>query len=263
MDDCYFPTVACLCPTAYRPWLLENAVACYQAQDYPAGRRRLVILDDSGIYEPQEGDGWELHATAARYPSLPEKYHRLLDLAGDCDVIAVWEDDDVYLPWHLSAIVRSMGWDEETRQPSSPWAKPRTVWTMCPDLKMESGLGRFHASLAAGRVFLQGVQGWPLTHRGDFDLQFIARLAEAGRQADPSAIATPSYIFRWASTSSPHGQGFMRGPGDQTWYDRANYGARKAFDDWQRRTGWQRGTPLRPALDEETRRLFETIEKRG
>lgn len=253
----YIPTVACLCPTAWRPWLLENAIACFEAQDYPAARRRLLILDDSGIYEPQTGDGWELFATAARYPSLPEKYHRLTELAGDADVIAVWEDDDIYLPWHLSALVGAMGWRSDG--PLRPWAKPAAVWTMCPDLKKESGAGRFHASLAAWRLFLARLGGWPLTHRGDFDLQLIGRLSAAARPADPCESAQPSYVFRWASTGSPHGQGFMRSPADETWFDRAFEGGAAAFDAWQRRIGWQSGTPLRPALDEETRRVFQAI----
>ena len=51
------PFVSCLCPTYRRPKLLENSIACFLAQDYPADRRELIVLDDAGELENQTGDG--------------------------------------------------------------------------------------------------------------------------------------------------------------------------------------------------------------
>ena len=43
MRDEGLPLVACLCPTYRRPSrLLANAIACFEHQDYPAQRRRLI-----------------------------------------------------------------------------------------------------------------------------------------------------------------------------------------------------------------------------
>ena len=59
---------------------------------------------------------------------------------------------------------------------------------------------------------------WPLTLRGDFDQQLIARLTALGSAGDPCVFTSPSYIFRWRSTGAYHGQALMQGPDDEEWY---------------------------------------------
>ena len=96
--------LCCLMPTYGRPSLVQNAIACFLAQDYPAKRRRLLILDDAGQIAPQEGDGWSLCSTPIRMPTLIAKYAALEAVdAGWADAFVIWDDDDIYLPWHLSA----------------------------------------------------------------------------------------------------------------------------------------------------------------
>lgn len=204
-------SVACLCPTYKRPRLLENAIACFEAQDYP-GPKRLFILDDAGQIQPQSGDEWELHATPTRFPSLPAKYNALLAMAAGYDAIAVWEDDDIYLPHHLSVSLAGLH--------ERPWSKPSQVITIVPTPKIEDAAGRFHASLVMRADLLRGLGGWPATRRMDFDLQLIARLHRLSPPFDPSQLAPPSYVFRWASTRSYHGQAYSRGPDDEGWWER-------------------------------------------
>lgn len=50
------PLVTCVCPTYKRPQLLQNALACFLAQEYE--RKHLVILDDAGQFCEQSGDDW-------------------------------------------------------------------------------------------------------------------------------------------------------------------------------------------------------------
>ena len=54
------PLVSCLCPTYRRPQLLENSIACFLDQNYPADRRELVVLDDAGELQSQTGEGWQI-----------------------------------------------------------------------------------------------------------------------------------------------------------------------------------------------------------
>jgi len=68
------PFFVCLCPTYGRPRMVQNAVACFLAQDYPVDRRRLLILDDAGQIPAQKGDGWEVFSMSERFESLPAKY---------------------------------------------------------------------------------------------------------------------------------------------------------------------------------------------
>jgi len=81
-------------------------------------------------------------------------------------------------------------------------------------------VGRFRSSLAFERELFDRPGGWPLTKRGDFDQQLIARLTAIEAPSDPCQLDSPSWIFRWGQTNVYHGQAFMRGPEDEGWYER-------------------------------------------
>ena len=87
-------------------------------------------------------------------------------------------------------------------------------------LEQEDAAGRFLASLAVRREIFDRIGGWPLTKRGDFDQQLIARLNAIERPGDPCQFAEPSYIFRWGQTNAYHGQRFRQGPEDEGVGDR-------------------------------------------
>lgn len=226
-----FPLIACLCPTYRRPArLLANAIACFEAQDYPADRRRLFVLDDAGELEPATGPSWSITTTATRSPTLPAKYNALVGLVDssratpeqwEAEIIVVWEDDDIYLPWHLSAIVNTLrASDELDRKYGRMWVHPSKVWSLYGvRIHQEPGRGRFHAALAMSVETLRHIGGWPDTPRADFDQQLLARLRrECGPPADPCKDAPPSYVFRWGSTASYHGEAWMKSPADVSWY---------------------------------------------
>lgn len=208
--------IACLCPTYGRPELLANAIAQFERQDYPAADRRLFALDDSGLLRDQDGDGWELTSIVSRFPSLPHKYNMLLAFATawHADAVVVWEDDDIYLPWHLRANAEALD--------LRPWAHPRMVGSLYTgEYQEELAEGRFHAALAFRIDFLVQLGGWPATLRADFDQRLIAKANELGGQpAMPDVDLPPSYVFRWGSTGHIHGQSFMLAPADEGWYHR-------------------------------------------
>jgi glycosyltransferase involved in cell wall biosynthesis len=206
------PFVSCLCPTYRRPKLLENSIACFLAQDYPADRRELIVLDDAGELGAQTGEGWQIISIPRRFRSLPEKFNALAGLSQG-EILIVWEDDDIYLPHHISSHVAAMA--------GHLWSKPSTVLSdYTGQIQEEDATGRFHASIAMTRQAFIQCGGWPLTLRGDFDQQLIARLNSIGPAGDPCQQAAPSYVFRWSSTGSYHGQALMRGPEDEAWYGR-------------------------------------------
>ena len=156
--------------------------------------------------------GWQIISIPRRFRSLPEKFNAIAGLAKG-DILVVWEDDDIYLPHHISTHVRAM----EGRL----WSKPSFVLSSYTGrLEQEDATGRFHASLAFRREIFDRIGGWPLTRRGDFDQQLIVRLNAIEPPGDPCQFADPSYIFRWGQTNAYHGQAFMQGPEDEGWYDR-------------------------------------------
>ena len=85
---------------------------------------------------------------------------------------------------------------------------------------MEDAAGRFHASLAFQREVFDRISGWPLTKRGDFDQQLIARLTAIGAPGDPCQLDSPSRIFGLSQTNAYHGQALMQGPEDEGWCER-------------------------------------------
>ena len=169
-----------------------------------------MILDDAGQIAPQTGDGWEVISVTRRFRSLPEKFNALAGLARG-DLLLVWEDDDIYLPWHITAHVEALA--------TGGFSKSSRVLSLYTGgLQEEDATGRFHASVALTRSAFESVGGWPLTSRGDFDQTFLNRLQRVGVTVDPCCSHPPSYVFRWGSTGAYHGQAQMRGPQDEAWY---------------------------------------------
>jgi hypothetical protein len=208
------------------------------AQHYPTDRRELIVLDDAGELENQTGNGWQIISIQRRFRSLPEKFNALAGLAQG-EILVVWEDDDIYLPHHISSHVTAMD--------GHLWSKPSKVLSdYTGEIREEDATGRFHASIAMTRQAFIQCGGWPLTLRGDFDQQLLARLATTGTPADPCSDAQPGYVFRWGSTGAYHGQALMQGPEDERWYERS-------LD-----TGIAvPPSTLIPMLDHETSQLFE------
>lgn len=243
----------CLCPTYNHGRLLPNTLACFAAQTH--ADRFLLILDDGGQIQPQTGDGWLIESVDKRFPSLPAKYNAMLRIAAnrllDWDAVAVWDDDDVYLPWHLSAAVAAL--EGVSAEPS---AKPSAIWssythrltcrqcgvtthdlvgwqpvpcrlcgssdTVCRPMR-EPAAGRFHGSLVLSRPAVERIGGWVQTRRADFDQQQIAAAAAAGPMIDLLAHSphqVPSYVYRWQTTAASHCSGLMASPDNDTWYDR-------------------------------------------
>jgi len=65
--------LAAVCCTFRRPHLLGELIESFLRQDYPRELRELIILDDAGDYDNQQGDGWQLISMPRRFRSLGEK----------------------------------------------------------------------------------------------------------------------------------------------------------------------------------------------
>lgn len=243
-----YPFIVALCPTFNHPELLANSAALWEMQDYPAERRRLLILDDGGAFQDDfgpPGRTWSLCASPERAASLPEKYNRLASVATPWrpDAFVVWEDDDLYLPGYVSAHARVLAEHE--------LSKPARVLSDYPGYLVEEGAaGRFHSTLGFRRELLDRVGRWPETKRADFDQQFIHALeAAAISRGDPFADRPIGFVYRW-HTGAHHGQSFMHGGDDESWYDRAG-SQRPAYVG-----------RLEPTLDDRTRGLLAELGSR-
>lgn len=197
--------ILCICPTYGRPQLVRNALACFLAQSHPD--KFLVIVDDAGQIAEQRGDNWAVLPLPERSPSLPLKYAAAVEAFPEFDAVSIWDDDDIYLPWHLEAANAAL-------EAGAGIAKPYTVLSLYTGkITPESGRGRFWASAVVFRKHLERRGGFINTPRADFDQM---HLKAWGLPVDIEC----GFVFRWGSTKHPHAQGFIASPDDAGWYER-------------------------------------------
>ena len=198
--------IAAVCVTWNRPRELGKMIRCFERQDH--AERELVILDDAGQYEPVEGPGWRLISVSKRFPTLGEKRNAAIRLVSpDVEALAVWDDDDLYLPWALSATVAALQ--------IAPLSRPGIV--LHPDigghLYQHETNGLFHSGWGYRRDAFDSVDGYPAANNGE-DQRLLSRFAAAEiATADPIALGyRPFLVYPWGmvgtshlSGSGPHG----------------------------------------------------------
>ncbi len=202
--------IAAVTVTYKRPSQLGRMLACFLAQDYP--NRELVILDDAGQYESRQGECWRLVSVPRRYPTLGAKRNAAAALISpDVDALAVWDDDDCYLPWALSASVAALK--------RAGWSRPGIVLHASPD-----GSGRliqhrtwasdpagklYHAAWAFRRETFRQIGGYSHALNSGEDQELMRRLVRAETaEADPCQLGyAPFLVCSW-------GQGPWSAPGE-------------------------------------------------
>ena len=103
-------------PTFGRPAYVPEAVACFLQQDYP--RKELILLNDCpGQTYVGDVEGVRIVNVPNRFQTLGEKRNASIEMARG-EIIAVWDDDDISLPWRLS-----WSWQEMQRL-QTPFYRP-------------------------------------------------------------------------------------------------------------------------------------------
>ncbi|MEN6406835.1 MAG: glycosyltransferase family A protein, partial [Thermoguttaceae bacterium] len=183
--------IAVVCVTYNRPRSLGRMIRCFERQDYAP--RELVILDDAGQYCSVESPQWRLISVSRRYSTLGEKRNAAARLVGpDVELLAVWDDDDLYMPWALRASVAAL------RQ--SAWSRPSVVLHPRPDgtLRQHQTGGLFHSGWAYRRDAFEQVGGYPAIDNGE-DQGLAGRFQQHDiAAADPIALGfLPFLVYPW------------------------------------------------------------------
>ena len=194
-DNCRsWPAVTCLCPTYGRPERLRDAVACFLWQDYPGGSR-LLILNDAPAPLSVAAPRITVHNSRLRYPTLGHKRQALLEMAST-PLVAHWDDDNVYLPWHLTSVVSAL-----LGHPGARCAKPGAAWYGwgLPGRWELRGVRRnnFEGQMVFDRERALELGGYPPLDSG----QALALLNAFRRAGELHTWDPPphelSYIYRW------------------------------------------------------------------
>ena len=183
--------IAVVCATYNRPRQLGQMIRCFQQQDY--ADRELVILDDAGQYPPTEGPLWRLVSRSMRFSTLGEKRNAAARLvSSDVEALAVWDDDDLYMPWALRASAAALE--------QAPWSRPGLVLHPQPDgsLRQHRTGGLFHSGWAYRRDVLDRAGGYPPINNGE-DRGLASRFHGLGvAEADPLTLGfLPFLVYRW------------------------------------------------------------------
>ena len=187
--------VSCICPTYNRPprsqWLLEEAIESFLRQDYP--NKELIVLNDC--------PGQQLICDAPdvlvvnmprRFSTYGEKLNAAIALAQGSH-IALWNDDDIMLPWRLSKSLERLA--------DADYYNPQVYWFLDPaGLHHDDQMGCGHICSIFTRSAFDIVNGYP--HTTGFDDQILDRRLKTHpdvKQAVPSILRVDEwfYIYRW------------------------------------------------------------------
>lgn len=121
------PLVSCICSTYNRPpthtHLVEEAIESFLRQTYP--NKELIVLNDCPGQELLfNAPGVRVINVPERFPGLGEKHNAAID-AAQGELIAIWDDDDISLPWRLSLSVDRLG--------DADYFNPKRFWMMARD----------------------------------------------------------------------------------------------------------------------------------
>jgi len=201
-----------------RVGLAREAVACFLAQT-AASRATLLIYNQHPAPISFSHPRVRVVNEPIRYPALRQVKRRMHELARpDAEFIHWWDDDDLYLPWHLEDCLDHI-------RDAVAW-KPASSWFWQHDGEISRTRNQFEGSWMFRTEFLAAA---PLdTHPDYSDHPVIMQAMESGQVATTEFGDRTSYIYRWA-TGAPHVSDFvdLRSPGSQA----------TALDEWRARSG--------------------------
>jgi len=209
------PKVSCVCPTYGRVTTLGEALDSFLIQTYAP--RELVILNDApkaitevrGLRQVARADCGGGHWTAgpgvdvvvhnaALFPTLGHKYAALLELATG-DVIAHWEDDDLWFPNHIETCVWRL-----LRKPGIECVRNESAWVLERQGKgaawRYAGTSRnmFESQMVFRREAAREIGYAPCHLRQS--LHLLQKLIARGRTEHGSIHPWNTYVFRWDTT---------------------------------------------------------------
>jgi Glycosyl transferase family 2 len=199
------PPISCMCLTFARSQrLVEEAVYSFLSQDYE-GDKELLLLNDFDrqriVFDhPQV----TVVNVPARFHTVGEKRNAAAALCR-YDLLAVWDDDDIYLPHRLTF---SMQRYEERKR----FFRPSKAFVLNHGVITGPTANLFHGGSIWHRSLFDQVGGYAHMGSGqDRDLEARFKLllgSDIQYQAiQPSEIY---YVYRWLGTGSYHLSAFGR-----------------------------------------------------
>ena len=181
--------VDCLMGTYGRYSFTCEALACF-LQQTALSQATLLIYNQHPIPLRFDHPRVRIVNEIRAVSSLRHIRQRMHELAApSADLIHWWDDDDLYLPWHLEDCLRHVA-------DHVAW-KPASSWMMDGNEKVWRHANTFEGSWIFRAEYLKAA---PLhTHPNYTDHPVILQTVEAGRLARTELGGLASYIYRWGT----------------------------------------------------------------
>jgi hypothetical protein len=209
--------IDCLMGTYGRHQLASEALACFLAQS-GAAQATLLIYNQHPVQLKFAHPRVRIVNETLPAQSLRFIRRRMLDLADPAaDLIHFWDDDDLYLPWHLQDCVAHIG-------AAAAW-KPASCWVSERNVTFARHRNTFEGAWVFRADYLQAA---PLdTHPTYTDHPVYRQTVAAGLLAVTELAGATSYIYRW-DNGAEHVSGYAAA-GDEA-------AQRHNIEQWRRRS---------------------------
>jgi hypothetical protein len=181
--------IDCLMGTHGRCSVASEAVACFLQQSV-AAEATLLIYNQHPV--PLHFEHPRVRIVNETPLPTPLRFirRRMLELADPAaDLIHWWDDDDLYLPWHLQDCLDNIG--------DHPAWKPQSSWTSFGNVEFYLESNRFEGSWVFRADYAKAA---PVdTHPTYTDHPVFLQAQEAGLLGTTELAALTSYIYRWAT----------------------------------------------------------------
>ncbi len=184
------PLVSCHCITYGRNACLEEAIQFFLDQDYP-GPKELVIVNDLPAQRLRfDHPDVRIFNLDHRFPNVGTKRNFSIS---ECrgEVLVCWDDDDGYLPHHITSCARHLeGYD---------YARPDKCIVVVGDAQIERIANSFIAQHVFTREAFDRIGGYPDMNSGE-DMTLDNKMRAACRCHWPNiGLHEITYLFRWAN----------------------------------------------------------------
>jgi len=209
--------IDCLMGTCGRYSLASEALACFLQQS-AVSQATLLIYNQHAVPLRFEHPRVRVVNEAPPAGSLRFIRHRMHELADpSAELIHWWDDDDLYLPWHLQDcldhVAGHVAW------------KPASSWISEENVRFSRHVNTFEGSWVFRADYLKAA---PLhTHPTYTDHPVIRQTEEAGQLATTELGGRTSYIYRWA-TGTEHVSAYGGDGSEET--------QRHNVESWRRRS---------------------------
>ena len=197
--DKQYPAVSCFCSTYGRVHTLEELIESFLRQNYK-GKKELVIFNDCEL-QKLEFDHPEvmIFNVEERIKPLGKKFNWNIRLC-KYDVLCCMEDDDIYLPNHITYAVEHM---------NNGVFHTGNAWVEESEGKFHYAGNYFHATHVFNRELFDKVNGYPEIDNCTVDVGIMGRFREAiGNYSQPTNPEDLTYIYRWATANCYHASGW-------------------------------------------------------